>query len=120
MRHMKDVLWGLVHDSTWNRLVTIQTGCAEEIMEAIRRTFGREAEITAARNNGYGVTINTLRLVISRLEETELTDLIMQIDVEAVVDAVPAYGREMRRGRWKRHTKSDLPDVSKYGNELSD
>lgn len=120
MRPMRDVIWRLVNDSSWTRTLMIQTSCAEEVGGAIQRIFGRKAELVARRDNGYGFSVSTLRLVISRLEETEMTDIIIQIDDEAVIDVVPGYDREERKARWKRHSRSDLPDVSKYGNELSD
>ncbi|WP_028552821.1 hypothetical protein [Paenibacillus sp. UNC451MF] len=120
MRHVRDVIGRLVNESTWTRSMIIQTSCAEEIGEAIQRKFGRKVELLASRDNGFGVSISSLGLVISRLEEAALTDWITEIDADAVIDVVPTYGRRERRGRWKRHTNDDLEDVSKYGNKLSD
>ncbi|WP_282935860.1 hypothetical protein [Paenibacillus sp. RC67] len=120
MKDVRDVFWRLVNNSSWTRSMTIQTSRAQEIGEIIQRKFGRQVEILACRDNGYGKSISTLRLVIFRLEEVELTDLVTETDADAIIDVVPTYGTEERRGRWKRHTNDELADVSKYGNDLSD
>ncbi|MFE5323002.1 hypothetical protein ACFQ88_30430 [Paenibacillus sp. NPDC056579] len=120
MRHLNSMLGRLVNDSCWLRRMTVNSSRGELIITVIRNTTRHEPIIQSSKA-GDQITVHTIQLIISRLEVVTLTDFIHAIDPEAVIDVVGYSPEEtpVRRG-WKRHTRHDLPDVTKYGNEWRD
>ncbi|WP_165452178.1 hypothetical protein [Paenibacillus thalictri] len=91
--------------------------------DAIRQAVGREASRVRSYRTENGETVHIMQVVISRLEAVPLTELIVAADPQAIVDVVPLPGsfglrRSIRLA--KRHSRRDLPDVTKYGNELNE
>ncbi|UQZ82182.1 hypothetical protein SK3146_01339 [Paenibacillus konkukensis] len=111
----------LLRGPSWERLMRVQTTLPEPVAEAIRQAVGREAARLKSYTTRGGVTMHRMQLVIYRLEEVELTERIHRSDPDAIVDVIPLEGSGGwgSIGKWpKRHNRPDLPDVSKYGNEL--
>lgn len=119
MRHLNVLLGRLVNRSTLLRCMRISSSRAELIMKEIRHAVGREAVLVGARTGKDGAVVHTVQLIVYRLEEVTLTDLIQTIDPGATVDVLRVPVSRTEGIREKRHNRDDLPDVSKYGNELS-
>lgn len=117
----------LAKRSSSTRMMQISSIHADEIDEAVKRTINREVVRVASRSIGDGEIQHTLQMVIYRLEERSVKDLIQSIDPDAVVSVIPLHRwRQMNEDASKPESKGRLrrtdrmQPVSKYGNKFTD
>ncbi|CAH1212428.1 hypothetical protein PAECIP111893_03535 [Paenibacillus plantiphilus] len=119
----------LAKRSSSTRMMQISSMYADEIDEAIRQTINREVVRVASRSIGDGEMQHTMQMLIYRLEERTVKDLIQSIDPDAIVSVIPMHRwRQMNedaskpesRTRAKLQRSDRMPPVSKYGNKFTD
>ncbi len=106
----------LLNVRSLNRMMRINTRHGDIMEEAVKRETGRNLVRFASIQSGDCAVVHRLQLVIYRLEELTLRDLIHSIDPDAIVDVVPMDRENGENDGNTRHSPGKPPRVSKYGN----